>query len=413
MSTGRRLASNAGYLASLTAANYLLGLLIFPFLSRVLSVDAFGLVGFSMAFVVLFQVLVEYGFMITATAQVAASQTNPARIATTISTTMLAKALLVAIASLSFAVVSVAVPIIRENVTMVALFLVSAILTALLPDFYFRGIERMRSIAVRAVISKLLALILIVLLVRGDDQLVLVPISLALGNALAVALAFLAVYRSGVILPRPSLRQAALSLKAGFGFFASRAAAAINQASGAFVLGLQFAPASPAVGQFTGASRIASAGELAVVPISDAIFPHMVRTRDFRVFWRVYLVGLALWFTGCLGVFLFAVPLCVFILGPAYEPAGPLLQILAVGVFIAYSSNMFGYVSLTPLGLAHHANLALILASIGALLAYLTLWAASFISPVSVCIVMVGAQFCIFAYRATALTYGLHRRSRS
>ncbi|HFU3673477.1 TPA: oligosaccharide flippase family protein, partial [Streptococcus suis] len=44
-----KIAKNTLFLYILTFSNYFLGLMLFPYLSRVLSVEKFGLVGFSMS----------------------------------------------------------------------------------------------------------------------------------------------------------------------------------------------------------------------------------------------------------------------------------------------------------------------------------------------------------------------------
>lgn len=399
MTASRRVASNAVYLAMLTAANYLLGLLIFPFLSRVLSIDVFGLVGFSMAYVIIFQVIVEYGFMISATADISRLREDPIAVSSVLSKTMVAKACLVVASLLIFVATGFFIPMVQAHFQVVLLFLLAAIVTALIPDFYFRGIEKMRSIAMRAVASKLLALLLILLLVRGDSDVSFVPLALLAGNMLAVVAAFWVIFADGLRAQPVSYRAVVAYLRDGFGFFASRAAAAVNQAAGAFVLGLHYSPASAALGLFSGASRISSAGELAVIPLSDAMYPHMVRNRDYSFFWKVYWRALVFWFLGCATVFVFAEQICVLILGANFADAGQLLRILSIGVFVAYSSNLFGYVALSPIGLSWHANFALVVGALVASAAYLVLSIFSMLSPASVCTVMVFAQCAIFAYR--------------
>lgn len=55
------IAKNAIFLYGLTFSNYFVGLLLFPYLSRVLSVEGFGLIGFSTSLCLVFQMIVEYG----------------------------------------------------------------------------------------------------------------------------------------------------------------------------------------------------------------------------------------------------------------------------------------------------------------------------------------------------------------
>lgn len=411
MTRSSKLASNAIYLAILTLSNYLLGLMMIPFLSRVLSVEAFGLFGFSMALAVLFQVVVEFGFMISATAQIARFRDDQARIGEILATTMLAKMLLLCACILGFVATAVWLPMVRDHAVVVGFFVLSALIAAMLPDFYFRGVERMRSIAIRAVTSKSLGLAIIVSAVRHDEQLVVVPLALAFGNAVALILGFVAIHGDGVRLPQARFADAIGALRSGAGFFASRVAAGVNQSAGAFVLGLNYAPASIEMGQFAGAARIASAGEMAVVPVSDTLYPHMILTGDYAMFRRVYLRGLAFWFMGCLVVFIWADEVCTLLLGASFAPAGDYLRILVVGTFMAFSSNLFGYPALTPLGLAQHANIALVVSGVLSVALYLGLWLGDRVNVLSVCAVMAASNFIVFSYRIGALA--LHRRRRS
>lgn len=406
---GRRIASNAGYLAALTLSNYALGLLVFPYLSRVLSVEAFGVFGFAMSYVLIFQVIVEFGFMISATARIARSRDNPSELGKIVSRVTFAKIMLSILSALILAISALAFSVVSSHLLVISLFWLSATLGASLPDYYFRGMERMRSIAIRAVSARLVALVLVILVVHGDEQLALAPLSFAAGNAVAVGFGYLAIHKSGIRFSMVSWGSVLSELRDSSQFFAARVASSINQSAGSFVLGLSFSPASVPMGQFSGALRLSSAGELAVIPVSDALYPHMVNTRDYRLFWRVYGVGLAIWLAGCAGVFFSAEHICVIILGPPFAAAGPILQILAIGTFFAYSGNMFGYVALAPLGLAHHANIAVVVgAGVGAI-ALLGFAMTSTVNVITVAIASVISSFTIALYRLMTL---LFHRSR-
>lgn len=372
---------------------------MYPYLSRVLSVEAFGLFGFSMTFVVLFQVIVEYGFMISATGRIASSPDDPQFVGRVISTTMLAKSLLVIVSVIAFTCTAVSVDMVRAHLLVVGLFFLNSITGALLPDFYFRGVEQMRSIALRALVSRAASVAVIFVVVHGDNELALVPAALLLGNLLSVALGFIAILRAGIALPTPRFGDALISLREGVGFFASRVAASVNQSAGSIVLGLRFAPNSSAVAQFTGAVRISSAAELAVIPVSDAIYPRMVRSRDYILFKKVYFAGIGLWLLCCGVVFLWAKEICVIILGAPYAPAGDLLRVLVVGTFFAYSSNLLGYPALAPIGLANQANIALLVSSVITVMVYLILWRVDSISARSVCVVVALTNIVVFLYR--------------
>jgi len=66
----KRLLSNFFSLSVLQIFTYILPLLTLPYLVRVLGVEKFGLVMFAQAFMMLFNLLVEYGFILSATREV-------------------------------------------------------------------------------------------------------------------------------------------------------------------------------------------------------------------------------------------------------------------------------------------------------------------------------------------------------
>lgn len=360
MTAVSRIRNNSFYLLLLTISNYFVGLLVFPHLSRVLTVESFGVVGFAMMYTLIFQSAVEYGFMISATADISRNRDNSSVVSRLVTDVMATKVVLLALSLSAFLVSALFVEIVRDNLLFLVLFFCSSVTAALVPDFYFRGIERMRTVASRSLVSRLLSVALIVVVVRSDADRLWIPTALFLGNLIAMLWSFASMRRFGFRSSQVLLSKTVYNLRNGFLYFLSRIAATINQAAGAFVLSLVFSGTSHELGLYAAAWRIASAGEMLLIPVADSLYPHMVKEGDYRLFWKVYFRGLLVWFVGCAIVFAGADVICAIILGQDYTEAGGILRVLIIGAFLAYSSIMFGYNALSPIGLAWHANMSLL-----------------------------------------------------
>lgn len=395
-----RLIKNSAFLLILNFSNYFFGLLLLPYISRILSVENFGLIGFSMSYSLVFQTIVEFGFIIYATAEIARYRDNKNKVNQIISSVMCAKLILVTVSVVLFILSAFFIPMVRKNFLIVSLFVFDAILKAMIPDFFFRGIERMGVITIRTVLIRLLSLIMVALLVKNDSQVVLVPVAYVLSNIVALALAITAMYKAGGRLVRVKMRQVMKVIRDSILFFVSRIAVSVNQSAGAFLIGLKFTPTSFESGIFSGATRISHAGEMMVSPVSDSLYPHMVNKKDYRLFKKVVVFGGMIWFFGCFFTFVFANDICRIILGQDYYVAGDYLRIVLFGAFVSFFSNLFGYNALTPIGKVNHANLALLVSAVINIVIYSFLWLTDSINLVSVCVVIASTNLVVLSYRA-------------
>lgn len=376
---------------------------MYPYLSRVLSVESFGLIGFSMSFVLIFQVIVEFGFTISTTALIAKNKADYDKVSKIISTTMIVKCILAVMSFLLLVTAFFSVTMIRDNFLIVFLFFVNAVFSAILPDFFYRGIEQMKTITIRTAAIKTVSLLMILALVKNENQILLVPISMIAGSLMAFIITVFHMKRAGIKFVRVRTNDIISCAKGGFGFFLSRLAASINSSLGIFFLGLNYSPASFELGVFSGASKIASSGEMMLHPVADSIYPHMISKRDYCLLKKILVSGTIGVLVVCMVTTIFADSICVVILGKEYSAAGDYLRILMAGSIFAFPCVILGYPALSPIGLEKHANIA-VMASAGVSVAICTiLWMVNAVSILSVCIVMASRNIVMIAYRGIAL----------
>src|SRR5690554_4671090 len=102
----KRLLGNFLSLSGLQIFTYILPLITLPYLVRVLGVEKYGLVMFAQSFIMFFHILVDYGFNLSATREIAVNRENKDKITEIYSSVMSIKIMLLAV---SFGVLALVV----------------------------------------------------------------------------------------------------------------------------------------------------------------------------------------------------------------------------------------------------------------------------------------------------------------
>ena len=372
------LTTNILALYGVHVANYLFPLLAVPYLARVLGPKEWGLLAFAQAFGGYIQLVVEFGFGLSATRQVTQARDSLRKRAELLAGVLGAKVLLSLLVLGVVLTLAPRIPALHGHPEVLWAGVFWALAQAFSPLWYFQGLERMRLVASLDVAGKGLALLLIFLWVKGPGDAWKVLFLQGGASLLATAVALGVAHREVPWLwPRP--HWVAQALRTGWSMFLFRSAVSLYTLGNAFILGL-FAPPQ-VVGYYAGAEKISKAFLGLFTPISQALYPrisHLVRhtppeaARLARVgFWVLGLGGLALG----LGVGLGAPLLVRVLLGEGYEPAVTVVRILAPLVPLIALSNVLGIQWMLPLGMDRPFNAIIVGAG------FLNLALALFLAP--------------------------------
>jgi len=324
------------------------------FLARVLRPDGFGLLALAQSSALWLSILLEYGFNLSATREVASHRDDPARLAETAASVLGAKGLLVLCVAGLAAIAAATMPAFRRHPDYLGWALLQTLALGFSPFWYFQGTERMARPAAIDVAARAVAAVAMFVAVRAPEDGWKV---LALQAAAALAstgIPLLWLYRE-VPWRRPRLAQARSALQSGWGMFVFRGAHSLYTTMNVVILGL-FVP-TRSVGYYGGAERIIRAALNMLAPLSQTLYPRIshLATRDPREAGGLARVGLRL--IGGLGLLLGAAialgaPLGVrIILGPGYDASVPVLRGLALLVPLSAASSVLAMQWLFPLGL--------------------------------------------------------------
>jgi PST family polysaccharide transporter len=270
----RVLLGNMGSLLLLQGANYLLPLITFPYLVRVLGLGHFGMVAFAHAFAGYFVILTEYGFNLTASRELSIHRNDARRVAEIFSAVMAVKAILLLGAASVFSGLVLLVPKFRPEWPLYSAAFAMVVGSVLFPGWFFQGMERMRYATLTNIGSKAAAAASIFLLVRDREDYVLAALLQSTGFVVAGVWSLVLVRRTfGIRWVAPGARAVRAAFRDGWHVFLSQASLSLFSNTNVFILGL-FAPAA-VVGRFAVAEKIVRAVVGLSVPVSGAIYPRV------------------------------------------------------------------------------------------------------------------------------------------
>ncbi|MEO7766958.1 MAG: oligosaccharide flippase family protein, partial [Ferruginibacter sp.] len=187
----KRLAGNFISLSVVQGLSIIFPLITFPYLLRILGVEGFGVFTLIQTFIIYFDMLVSFGFGLTATQRISKDISDSAEVYRVISAVYIIKFILFVFSVIVFFACCLFIPYLRENILIVLVSSLYLLGNLLFPDWYFQGIQKMRNITIVAFISKIISLSLIILLVKKPTDIVYAVLAMCAGNFVAGLIGFI------------------------------------------------------------------------------------------------------------------------------------------------------------------------------------------------------------------------------
>ena len=324
-----------------------------PYLGRVLGPSGLGLVAFVQGYTMLLSIVVEFGFNLSATREIALARGDRTRRARIIGGVLGAHMVLGLAGVIISAAVAMSVPVLRQHPEVLLWGLALCFADGFQPYWYFQGTERLRLVAALEISSKVLAAAGMIALVKTPDHAWAVLAIQAATALVSTSIALTMCLReSGMV--RPTIALVRETLASGWPMFVFRSSDSIYSLGNSFVLGL-FAP--PAiVGFYAGSEKISKAFFGLLNPIREVLYPRLSNMVKDSPREAARLGRLAAWVTilggVVLGVAVYAMaPLLIRIfLGPAFGAAVPALRILSLMPPLMAITHSVGFQYLLPRG---------------------------------------------------------------
>lgn len=397
------LLKNTVMLYILQFSTYLLSFIVVPYETRVLGPTIYGKLGVAMAIMVYFQLVIDFGFILSATEDVSRNREDNGYLRNIFTSVTWAKLVLTAVSFAVLLVLCRAVPSWRESTLFFTLFFGATAINSLIPDYLYRGLEDMTAITVRTVLIKLFFTGMIFILLKTPEQLCVIPALNIAGNLAALIGVYLHLSKKfNIRFTKVKMADVGRAVKRSAKFFYSRIATTAYTAANTIIIDLLTAGGST-VGYYTSADKLITTGKSAMSPIADSLYPYMVKNRDFKLVKKVLLIAEPVIAAFCVVVFIFAEPLCLWFFGKNFGPVAPILRaMLPVGIIIL-PSYILGFPTLTAMGLSKHANYSVIFGSCLHVFNLLVLYFTGHMNEVTLGALISIAEGAILIYRIAVI----------
>lgn len=392
-----RIAKNTISLAIFHIAKMAFPFIVLPYLTRVLSTDNYGIVAYVRTTMLYLQVLVDFGFVLSATKEIVRAKGNKQKINKIVSDTLLARIILAAAGLIVVIILSLSLPILRENLLYTILSYVPVFCSIFLMDFLFRGLEKMQVITIRFVVMKIVSTLLTFIFVKSDGQLLLIPILDIISTAIAIVLVMIEMRKLKIHVRIGDFRKALVSIRESFIYFLSSIASTSFNALSTIIIGIFLSKTD--VAYWGICMQIIGSIQACYSPLSDGIYPEMVRSKNINILKKVLKIFTPIVAMGSIMVAIFAGVGLGILGGKKYADAVPILRILTPCLFFGFLAIMIGWPALGAIDKNKEATITTIISTLVHIALLGVLIATNMFTLTNIAIVRVFADLCLFATR--------------
>ncbi len=305
----RKLLANFLALGIIQGANFVLPVLVMPFVIRRIGANLFGVVSVAQVVMIFLSTISDYGFNLTATRDIAVFKEDKEKISRIFSTVLISKFFICGLAFLFLLLLTSVVPVLKSHFILYLLGFVYVIGQSALVGWFFQGMEKMQYITISTLVARLLFVALVFVFIRDKGGYIYFLFFLGIGNIVA---GFFSIYLAIRVFKlkyyRPDWVDIKNEIKEGWHITASNLS--INTYQYINILVLRLFTNDLVVGYYSIAEKIFFAIRQVLGVFSQVVYPHICQltmkskeetSRFFKQFYKPFLLLLL---AGCTIVFI-------------------------------------------------------------------------------------------------------------
>lgn len=393
----KKATKNTAMLYLMNIAKMVFPLVTLPYLTRVLSVDCYAVVSYVKAVMQYVQIVLIFGFTLSATKDIVNAKGNKEQIGRITGSVLEAKGVLSCITAIALVVMTIAIPILRESPLYTFLAFINIVITEMLADFLFRGIDKMEVITIRFVVSKLIATLLTFIFVKTDSDIMLIPIFDIFGSVVALFLVIKEINRLGIKIKWSSIVDALNKLKESAIYFFSDMATTALGALNTLLVGIFMAKSD--VSYWSLAMQLVAAVQSMYTPITSGIYPTMVRTKSKSFLKRILKIFMPIVTIGCTACIILSSYIVTVVGGGDYAAAAPTFKALVPVLFFSFPAMLLGWPALGPIGKQKEATMTTVITAVVQIVGLLLLLVVGKFNLINIAVLRGGTELLMMTLR--------------
>nr|WP_153879943.1 oligosaccharide flippase family protein [Citrobacter freundii] len=333
MGNFKKIKANIIALGFLQLFNYAYPFLFYPFITKALGPEKFGLISFFTAYVAYFIIVIDYGFNLTATQNIALNRDDKSAIQEIYNNVISTKIVLFLCCFIVFTISLFVIPEFKGEKILCFIIFSGIVSNVMVPFWFFQGIEKMKLITILNIIPKILVIPIVIFFIKTPDDYLLFAI---ISSSAMIISGFISTLilklRYSIDFCFSSFYNINRELRVGFDIFLAGALTSFYTVTAIFALGL-FSDKGD-VGFYSLAEKIVKVLGTIFVPVVNAIYPFLVRfssnnkrTRSLNnkiLFVSTFIMSLV-----SLALYFYSGPIVHFFAGDGFSTSSQLLKILS------------------------------------------------------------------------------------
>lgn len=400
------LRKNVSALVVVQIISYLVPLLQVPYLTRTIGVELYGVYAYSLVLLQLANLVIDFGFNLYYPQLIATGRNSKTKIGELIYSCLIIKLVIFIPVTMIFGLLFLT----NNNYSDFYLFFLVSFLIVIGNAFtfvwLFQGLEKLYLYSRVMILTKISSLCLIVLFVKEKDDFINIAVINSL-QQISVMLYCLYWTTFNLKIRIKIVKWKFINIIAfrSFDFFFSRAFVAIYTSGCGLLIGYLGTANQMAV--FSAAEQLYKSAQQVFSPVSQALYPYMVRTKNYSVFFKLLYACLAISIFGCTVGWIWGQSIINILYGAHFSDSYVILAILLVALIFNTMAVLLGYPALVPIGLAKIANRSVIYAGVLQLFLFLVISTQSKqMLPTYVACSIVISEFFVMMLRGYALVKG-------